>query len=78
MSREEVFDRMFPNDNDKEQRARIWLSFVHQNYLTSFKRFLLCQENALLNNYLVYTDRYLATSEEITSTYVGFKEMFGQ
>jgi hypothetical protein len=32
-SKEEVFDKMFPNDNDKENRLRIWLSFVHQNYL---------------------------------------------
>jgi hypothetical protein len=67
---------MFPSDNDKEYRTRIWLSFVHQNYLASFKQFLLGQEKTLLNNYLVYTQKYLAAAEETASTYRGFREMF--
>jgi hypothetical protein len=50
---------MFPNENDKEHRTRIWLSFVHQNYLGSFKQFLIGQEKILLNNYLIYAKRYL-------------------
>lgn len=40
LSKEEAFEKMLPSDNDKENRARIWLSFVNQSYLISFKQFL--------------------------------------
>ena len=39
---------MFPSDNDKENRNRIWLSYFNNNYLTSYRQFLIEQERSLL------------------------------
>lgn len=77
MNKEEAFEKMFPNDNELEGQARIWLSFANQNYLASFKQFLVCQEQALLTDYQAYTDKYLSFSTEVRQTFENFREIVG-
>lgn len=75
LSKDDSMLRMFPADNDRENRMRIWLSFVNQNYLRTFKQFLMEQENDLLSKFLTYSGEYLCLSKETAASFVGFREM---
>lgn len=56
---------MFPADNDKENRTRLWLSFVNQGYLSSFKQFLNEHEKMLLDAYLIYSGSQMNSGAEV-------------
>lgn len=69
---------MFPSDNDNEARMRLWIAFLNQNYLHSFKLYLTHQEEDLISYFLAYCDEYLALNAETVSSYTGFREMILQ
>lgn len=66
---------MFPSDNDKENRNRIWLSYFNNNYLTSYRQFLIEQERSLLEGYLTYSQKYVSSSNEVNESFNTFREI---
>jgi len=66
---------MFPSDNDKENRNRIWLSYFNHNYLTSYRQFLIEQERSLLEGYLTYSEKYMSSIQEINESFNTFREI---
>ncbi len=66
---------MFPSDNDKENRNRIWLSYFNNNYLTSYRQFLIEQERSLLEGYLTYSQKYMSSSNEVNESFNTFREI---
>ena len=40
MTKQQKFDKMFPSDTDNENRYKLWLAGLNQNYLQSYKAFL--------------------------------------
>lgn len=66
---------MFPSDNDKENRNRIWLSYFNHNYLTSYRQFLIEQERSLLEGYLTYSEKYVSSSNEVNESFNTFREI---
>jgi hypothetical protein len=64
---------MFPSDNDKENRNRIWLSYFNQNYLASYRQFLVEQERSILEGYLTYSEKHMSSSHEINQSFNTFR-----
>jgi hypothetical protein len=51
----------------------LYLAYINQNYLNSYKLFLLEQEKDLLHKLSLYSDQYLYFSTEVNNSFSGFK-----